>query len=172
MLTIIQHTADQTLSDKMLQLLLLADPNKDAIKQYLPNSIILTASLTQRDNQELVGIAVLVAVDRPSGQNKSPSRKIIELKNIAIAPNSQGKGYAKQLINAAKQYALLDGATHLTIGTGNSSLSQLALYQKCGFRISHVVPDFFKNYPEPIFENGIRCLDMVMLSCDLTKESN
>lgn len=172
MLTIIQHTANQTVSEKMFQLLLLADPNKDAIKQYLPDSIILTASLTQHDNQELVGVAVLTADDKHSSENISPNNKIIELKNIAIAEEHQGKGYAKQLINAAKQYALLDGATHLTIGTGNSSLSQLALYQKCGFRISHVVPDFFKNYPEPIFENGIRCLDKVMLYCDLPKESN
>ena len=171
MLTIIQHTANQTVSEKMFQLLLLADPNKDAIEQYLPNSIILTASLTKHDNQQLVGIAVLTANEKTNSQNVNPNNKIIELKNIAIAEEHQGKGYAKQLINTAKQYALLDGATHLTIGTGNSSLSQLALYQKCGFRISHVVPDFFKNYPVQIFENGIRCLDMVMLSCDLTKQS-
>ena len=74
----------------MFQLLLLADPNKDAIKQYLPNSIILTASLTQHDNQQLVGIAVLTANEKTNSQNVNPNNKIIELKNIAIAEEHQG----------------------------------------------------------------------------------
>lgn len=55
------------------------------------------------------------------------------------------------------------GAHALMIGTGNSSLAQLRLYQRLGFRIVSIVPDFFANYPEPIYENGILCRDMVRL---------
>ena len=73
----------------------------------------------------------------------------------------------KKLINEVKQQAVNQGVKTLIVGTGNSSLSQLGLYQKCGFRLDHIIRDFFKNYPEPIFENGIQCIDMVMLSCQL-----
>ena len=45
--------------------------------------------------------------------------------------------------------------------------AELALYQKCGFRLSGIVTDSFADYPEPIYENGIRCIDMVMLSAKL-----
>ena len=57
------------------------------------------------------------------------------------------------------------------VGTGNSSLDALAFYQRAGFRIVGVIPDFFvDNYPEPIVENGIRCIDMVRLRLTLTPE--
>lgn len=56
----------------------------------------------------------------------------------------------------------------LMIGTGNSSINQLALYQKCGFRVIGVERDFFiNNYDEPIFENGIQCVDMIRLSIEI-----
>ena len=53
------------------------------------------------------------------------------------------------------------------IGTGNSSLDQLALYQKLGFRITGIVAGFFYDYPKPIVENGIACRDMVRLRVEL-----
>ena len=146
----------------MYNLLLMADPNLTTIKQYIPNALVLLAFSCQNDSEQLIGIAVLT----------SSENKVKELKNIAIAEEYQGKGYAKQLIKAAKQQAKTQGANQLTVGTGNSSLSQLALYQKCGFRLSHVVKDFFKTYPEPIFENDIQCIDMVMLSCELDDKDN
>ena len=56
----------------------------------------------------------------------------------------------------------------LEVGTGNSSISQLALYQKCGFRIVSIDRDFFKkSYREKIVENEIECTDMIRLSMDL-----
>lgn len=56
----------------------------------------------------------------------------------------------------------------LEVGTGNSSISQLAFYQKCGFRIVGVDKDFFKrHYEERIIENGIECIDMIRLNIDL-----
>ncbi|MGX8177137.1 GNAT family N-acetyltransferase [Exiguobacterium artemiae] len=56
----------------------------------------------------------------------------------------------------------------IEIGTGNSSIGQLALYQKCGFRIVGVDLNFFlRHYEEDIIENGIRCTDMIRLSQDV-----
>lgn len=54
------------------------------------------------------------------------------------------------------------------VGTGNSSLDQLAFYQKGGFRICGVDRDFFvQNYDQQIVENAIQCLDMIRLSMEL-----
>lgn len=60
------------------------------------------------------------------------------------------------------------GYKTIEVGTGNSGASQLMLYQKCGFRITHVDRDFFvRHYEEPIEENGLPCVDMIRLSQDL-----
>nr|WP_084135835.1 N-acetyltransferase [Jeotgalicoccus psychrophilus] len=50
-------------------------------------------------------------------------------------------------------------------GTRNSSIGQLALYQKCGFKITGVDKSFFiRNYEEEILENGIQCRDIIRLT--------
>lgn len=81
----------------------------------------------------------------------------VELVNIAVAKEKQGKGLGKQLVHHAKQNAKTQGYKTMEVGTGNSSISQLILYQKCGFRITGIDRDFFiRHYSEKIFENGIR----------------
>lgn len=55
----------------------------------------------------------------------------------------------------------------MLVGTANSSIGNLAFYQKCGFRLCGIRRDFFLSYPQPIWENGIRALDMVMFERDL-----
>lgn len=65
--------------------------------------------------------------------------------------------------HAIKSARLL-GMESIEIGTGNSSIQELALYQKCGFRLKEIIHDYFvDNYDEPIFENSIQCRDMVLL---------
>ncbi len=125
-----------------------ADPDRDAVLSYIAGSTILVCL----DNGEFVSVAVLMEKD-----------EIVELKNIAVLAEHQGKGIAKQMISEGKRLAKQFGAKVMEVGTGNSSLSQLALYQKCGFRMHSIDSDYFKSYPEPIFENGIRCIDMVRL---------
>ncbi|MGY8791935.1 MAG: GNAT family N-acetyltransferase, partial [Pseudomonadales bacterium] len=136
----------QEITSELMDLLLSADPDKGAILSYLSSSDILVC----KDADRFVSIAVLVVTD-----------KIFELKNIAVLAEYQGKGVAKSMINEAKRLAKTAGAKAIEVGTGNSSLSQLALYQKCGFRMHSIESGFFESYPEPIFENGIRCIDMV-----------
>ncbi len=135
-----------------LELLLLADPSEQAIRTYLPASTVIT----YQENNEVLGLLVLY----PRGQCP-------EIKNVAVSPHSQGKGIGTRLIEAAFEAARSAGADCLEIGTGNSSLRQLALYQRCGFRIVRIERDFFADYPEPIIEDGIRCLDLVILRARL-----
>jgi len=56
----------------------------------------------------------------------------------------------------------------LIIGTGNSSIGQLYLYQVQGFEIDHIEKDYFlRNYHNPFFENGIQCKHKVVLVKEL-----
>lgn len=92
----------------------------------------------------------------------------VELVNVAVSEGQQGKGFGKQLVMHAIREAGKEGYQTIEIGTGNSSIGQLALYQKCGFRVVGVDADFFiRHYSEEIFENGIQCRDMIRLSQDL-----
>lgn len=134
------------------QLLLMADPSEASVDSYVPEADMLIC----REASAIVGVAVLVH-----------QQDQCELKNIAVHTEYQGQGLAKLLIAESLRVARSAGARLLEVGTGNSSLSQLALYQKCGFRMHRIDSGFFESYPEPIIENGIRCLDMVRLRLQL-----
>jgi len=134
-----------------MDLLLLADPSKEKVLAYVENGACYAAF----HEQDVIGVYVLLSL----------SQQTVEIMNVAVKESYQGKGIGKQLIRHAIAEAKAAGFQTIEIGTGNSSIQQLALYQKCGFRLSSIDRDFFlKHYDEPIFENGIQCMDMVRLS--------
>lgn len=140
--------------DPPMDLLLLADPSRSLVEGYLKRGECFVAEI----DDQFIGVYVLLPT-RP---------ETVELVNIAVAENQQGQGIGKLLIMNAIQTARFMGYKTIEVGTGNSSIGQLALYQKCGFRIIGIDKDFFiRNYTEAIFENGIQCRDMVRLSQDL-----
>lgn len=137
-----------------MDLLLLADPSQNMVEEYLERG---ECYIADRDNQ-VIGVYVLLPT-RPN---------TVELVNIAVAEKYHGKGIGKRLVMHAIQIAKGKGYKSIEIGTGNSSIGQLALYQKCGFRMTGIDIDFFiRHYREKIIENGIQCRDMVRLSQDL-----
>lgn len=137
-----------------LKLLLLADPSKDAINKYLKKGICFAAY----DKNNIIGVYILV----------SKNVDVLEIMNISVAKNKQNKGIGKMLVFDAIRRAKKEKARKLLVGTGNSSINQLAFYQKCGFRISKIKKDYFiKKYKNPIYENGIQCIDMIMLELEL-----
>ncbi|MFJ8063531.1 GNAT family N-acetyltransferase [Psychrobacillus sp. NPDC096426] len=137
-----------------MDLLLLADPSESLVKQYVARGECYIAVI----NEETVGVYVLLPT-RPD---------TVELVNIAVAEQCHGQGIGKTLVLDAIQKAKQHGYKIIEIGTGNSSIGQLALYQKCGFRITGVDKDFFKiHYDEEIVENGIACVDMIRLAQQL-----
>ena len=130
-----------------LSLLLLADEQEDMIDRYIEKGTMYVLD----DN----GIKCeCVVTDEGNG--------ILEIKNIATAPEHQGKGYAKALIDfLMKEYG--DKYSILQVGTGDSPLT-VPFYEKCGFIRSHSVPNFFTdNYDHPIYECGVQLKDMVYL---------
>lgn len=141
------------LDELPMDLLLLADPSEKSIESYIHNGIVYIW-----EEKEKIGVYVLM--------NTKP--KTMELMNLAISEKYHGKGYGKKLLNHCINTARELGAEVLEVGTGNSSISQLAFYQKAGFRITEIEFDFFiNNYEEEIYENGIKCRDMIRLSMTL-----
>ncbi|WP_339171431.1 GNAT family N-acetyltransferase [Solibacillus sp. FSL R5-0691] len=137
-----------------MELLLLADPSKSIVEDYLAKGECFVAE----SNEQIIGVYVLLPT-RP---------KTVEIVNVAVAEEHQGKGIGKLLIGDAIRVARTKGYKTIEIGTGNSSIGQLALYQKCGFRIVSVDHNYFiKHYSEEIYENGIQCIDMIRLSKEL-----
>ena len=134
-----------------LELLLLADPSEEQVMSYALKGECYVAAVSG----EVVGVYVLLQKDEHTA----------EIMNVAVAEYMQGKGLGKKLVLHALEVAKTFGVKKVEIGTGNSSIGQLALYQKCGFQITGIIENFFiDNYPEPIFENGIQCQDMVRLT--------
>jgi ribosomal protein S18 acetylase RimI-like enzyme len=132
-------------------LLLLADPSQYMINMYIGTSDVYVAFA----GDEQVAVYALY----PTRENG-----IVEIKNIAVAETYQGRGIGKQLLAHACSEAIRSGYHTICIGTANSSVAQLYLYQRQGFEIAYISKNFFiTNYPEPIYENGIRCTHMITL---------
>ena len=137
-----------------MDLLLLADPSRELVQAYTKRGRCYIVVV----DSNVIGVYVLLPT-RPG---------TIELVNIAVDENWQGKGVGKRLVNHAVKKAKQLGFKTIEVGTGNSGIGQLTLYQKCGFRMIGIDRDFFiRHYDEEIYENGIKVVDMVRLSQDL-----
>ncbi|MBX2962108.1 MAG: GNAT family N-acetyltransferase [Cyclobacteriaceae bacterium] len=136
-------------------LLLLADPSKELVDRYLEKSEVFAA--IQAD--EILGVLALYPLTDDTA----------EIKNLAVKPECQGQGIGSYLIEEAVRHATIRKLKTVFIGTANSSIRQLSLYQKLGFQVIEVKHDYFiQHYAEPIFENGIQARHMIVLSQDLT----
>lgn len=132
-------------------LLLLADPSKDLVDDYLKHADVYLA----KHEGQTVGVIVLLPL----------AEDTVEIKNLAVKPNHQGQGIGRYLIENAIDVARQDHRKSICIGTANSSLHQLRLYQSLGFAITGIKRDFFTdNYPEPIYEDGIQAKHMLVLT--------
>ena len=130
-----------------LSLLLLADEQEDMIDRYLERGVMLVL-----DDDGVKGECVVT--DEGDG--------ILEIKNLAVTPEHQRKGYGKALIEyLADRYRGIYST--LQVGTGDSPLT-IPFYEKCGFVRHHIVKNFFTdNYDHPIYECGVQLVDMVYL---------
>ena len=130
-----------------LELLLLADEQEPMVDRYLDRGSMYALF---EDGVR----AVCVVTDEGGG--------ILELKNLAVRPEYQRKGYGTAMIRFLEeryrgQYGILQ------VGTGDSPLT-VPFYEACGFRRSHTVKNFFtEHYDHPIYEAGVLLKDMVYL---------
>ena len=141
----------ETDKKEYLPLLLLADEQEDMIERYLERGDMYVL--------EDGGVrAVCVVTDEGEG--------ILEIKNLAVSPEFHRKGYGRHMIRfVADSYR--DRFDVLYVGTGDSPAT-VPFYEKCGFRRSHLVRNFFTDhYDRPIYECGRQLIDMVYLKMEL-----
>jgi aminoglycoside 6'-N-acetyltransferase I len=142
------------------ELLLLADPSKDLVDEYLKQSEIFTA----RKNDETPGVVVLFPL----------TTETVEIKNIAVKPVFKGLGIGSYLIENVIQIASHNTQKSNCIGTANSSVGQLYLYQKPGFEITEITEikkDYFTKYDaDPMHELCIQAKHKLMLTRQLKAE--
>ena len=122
----------------------LADPSDASLENYLSSSRVFLGTVD--------GGVVSVGVVRMAETR-------LELMNLAVSESHQGEGLGKEMLAHIKRLLIGEGLDALEVGTGNSSLGQLAFYQKNGFRVTGVERDFFRDYEPAIYEHGIRCID-------------
>ena len=130
---------------RYLELLLVGDEQESMIDRYLERGEMYVMS-------DASGVAVAVAVVTDEGDG------VLELKNIAVDPRFQRKGYGREMIEyLCRHYS--GRFRILTAGTGD---------RNCGFDYSHTVSGFFtKNYDHPIIEEGKTLKDMVYFKRDI-----
>lgn len=133
---------------KNLDLLLLADPEEEAIDKYIDNCEVF--EFYYKDI--LIGQGAVIEL----------SSTTYEIKNFAIYEKFHNCGYGKILIKLlCEKYLENSKNRDIIVGTSEQGVG---FYKKCGFQFSHIVKDFFiTNYKQLIFENGIQCKDMFYL---------
>lgn len=141
---------------QFLPLLFLADEQENMINRYIDNGSMYVLD----DN----GVkAECIVTDE--------GNVILEIKNIATVPAYQRKGYGKALIEFIS-IKYKDKFSILQVGTGDSPLT-IPFYEKCGFVRTHRIKNFFTdNYNHPIFECGVKLIDMVYLQKRLSSTSH
>lgn len=136
-------------SNELVDLFRLADPSRKAIEQALENGKVFCYI----EEQTLFGALLFVM-----------QQEVIEITHLAVLEHAENRHIGTRLLTNMIQYAKKQGTTDLVIKTGSTSFKQLYLYQKIGFRMDSIVSDYFTtHYEAPIFENGLRLYDQVVL---------
>jgi len=147
-LTLHEITLEET--EKLVPVLLDADEDEDRIRRALADEG--NTNYAAQEDDEHVG-AVTVKWDEHEN----------EILYFAVIRELRGRGYGKLIIEVLTNEMYRRGVRSLVVGTANSSLDNIAFYQKCGFRMHHIRRDFFNYIQPPIRENGILMRDMLVL---------
>lgn len=145
--------------EPLIPLLTLAEPSERGLRWGLAH--LVDTVYRMEDDGQLVGAATLRWRDEPC-----------EIQELAIAEERQGQGLGKRFVAWLLDEARRRGKQRLVVGTANSSIQNIAFYQKCGLRMDHVRRDYFRYYREPIYENGIQTRDMLVFSYDLSADDS
>ncbi|MDO5562331.1 MAG: GNAT family N-acetyltransferase [Synergistaceae bacterium] len=142
-------TIRKVIGDKKeyIDLLLLADEQEDMVDKYLERGDMFVL------DEHGVKAECVITKEADDG--------VYELKNIAVPPDCQRKGYGKRLIEYI--FSHYSDCKALFVGTGDCP-SALSFYHSCGFAESHRVKNFFvDNYDHLMYEDGVQLVDMVYL---------
>jgi ribosomal protein S18 acetylase RimI-like enzyme len=146
MMTITPWTGD---INELMPLLLLADPEEQAIQKYIGRCELFAA---MEDNAP-IGVCAVLPLDAER----------CELKNLAVDPGFQRKGYGKRLVDHVFS-VYKDRYKIMLVGTSDATQDTIRFYKQCGFQYTYTIKNFFvDNYTVPIFDAGVQCIDMIVL---------
>ncbi|HEU5432492.1 MAG TPA: GNAT family N-acetyltransferase [Thermomicrobiales bacterium] len=142
--------------EALLPLLLEADESEPEVRGYMQAGDLYVLRAAGGD----APLGVTLAIPLPNEPDT------VELKAVAIAPNQQNRGLGKRMLALALADLRERGARRAIVGTSNAGIGQIAFYQKAGFRLWRIEPDFFtpeRGYDPDSRENGIQHRDMVWM---------
>ena len=132
-----------------LALLLLADESETMVDQYLERGEMFVL--------EDDGVKAECVITKETDGT-------YEIKNIAVVPDCQRKGYGRRLVKFVLSH--YTDCKRMLVGTGDCD-STINFYNSCGFIESHRIKNFFTdNYDHSMFENGVQLIDMVYLKLE------
>ena len=135
-----------------LPLLLLADEQENMINLYLDRGNMFVLE------EDGIIKGECVVTDEGDG--------VLEIQNLAVAQEYQGKGYGKRLIEYVVNH-YKNRYKILQVGTGDSPLT-VPFYEHCGFVKHHIIKNYIvDHYDQPIFEGGKQLIDKVYLRMKL-----
>ncbi|HEU4616857.1 MAG TPA: GNAT family N-acetyltransferase [Gammaproteobacteria bacterium] len=143
-------------TDRLAALLRDADEDEERIRSMLADPA--NAAYAVLDDRGTIAGAALMRWNRDES----------EIIYIAIESGRRGRGLGKAAIAEILAEAKRRGVRAVLVGTSNADLDNVAFYQKCGFRIDSVRPDYFAYLASPVYANGIRIRDMLVLRYELT----
>lgn len=130
------------------ELLLMADPEWAVVEKYLYQGEMYALFVGE------TAVAEALVTYRPDGA--------CELKNLAVDPAFQRKGYARMLVEHVAR-EMSGRFEKMYVGTSGPGL-----YERMGFVRAYTVENFFvDNYSEPIWDEGELLKDMHYLVRDL-----
>ena len=140
---------------RFLDLLLLADEHEDMIDRYIERGDLFALY-----DDDLKSVCVVTREDDG----------VYEIKNLATYERYHGRGYGRALIGHVLRH--YEGRCRtMLVGTGENA-KILSFYESCGFTLSHKIAGFFvDNYDHPMFEDGVRLVDMIYLKRDFEPDS-
>ena len=139
--------------DRFMELLLLGDEQEEMVRKYLDRCRLFVMD----NDKELCAVCAVT----------DEGDFILELKNIAVAEKFQRMGIGRQFI-AYIEDKFSGAFRKLIVGTGDSPLT-VPFYERCGFKKSGVIKNFFiDNYDHPIIEAGVQLCDMICFEKELS----
>ena len=134
---------------RFIQLLLIGDESEAMIDRYLQKGNLYVGI----SNDISIAVCVTMIIDNTT----------VEIKNLAVRPDFHRCGFGRLML---KHVECENPDKSIILGTGETP-STLRFYEKCGYRYSHRIPNFFTdNYSNPIIEEGVILRDMVYLRKD------
>ncbi len=146
--------ADPDEIEALIPILRQAEETEDALRWSLANRS--DAVYRMDDSGQVVGVATM--------QWRGDGCEMMEL---AIAPERHGQGLGKHLVAWLIEEARRRGKRQVLVGTANSSIDNIAFYQKCGFRMDQIRKNHFSYYGEPHYEDGIQVRDMLVFRYEM-----